>query len=83
MIPFETEAESATVCHELAFVDGDSDGFGIVDWLLRSAPTAGEAEEGKRCKFKEKGGRLDGTGVRRVGRVGGIGSGCRDGCEGG
>ena len=50
VIPFEAEAESATVCHELAFVDGDSNCFGIVDWLLRPAPAGGRVEWGKEWK---------------------------------
>ena len=45
VIPFETEAETATVCHELAFVDGDSNLFGIVDWLLCSAPAKREVKK--------------------------------------
>ena len=45
IVPFEAEAKAATVCHELAFVDGDSNRFGIVDGLLGSTPTEYEREK--------------------------------------
>ena len=54
LVPFEAEAEAATVCHELAFVDGDSNVFRVVDGFLRSAPTGEVAREKKKKKKREK-----------------------------